>query len=81
MPPSPLNFESGYPRGPTHILMTGVRVIFWGLTFWPKVIFLGLRKDAEIFLGCEKKTEGFFWVAKKGLRDFFGYAKKSDFFG
>ena len=33
-------------------------------------------KDAGIFLGCEKKTEVYFWVAKKGLRDIFGYAKK-----
>ena len=24
----------------------------------------------------KKKTEGSFWVAKKGLRDIFGYAKK-----
>ena len=31
-----------------------VRVIFLGLKFWPKVIFLGLWK-----------TPGFFWVAKK----------------
>ena len=34
------------------------------------------------FSGLRKKTEGVFWVAKKGLRDFWGYAKKSsDFFG
>ena len=34
-------------------------------------------KDAGIFLGRKKKTEGFFWVAIKGLRDFIlGYAKK-----
>ena len=39
------------PRGPTdiyfHILMMGmggVQVIFWGLKFWPKVIFLGSMK-------------------------------------
>ena len=32
--------------------------------------------------GSGKKTEGFLWVVKKGVRDFFGYAKKSsDFFG
>ena len=37
-------------------------------------------KDSEIFLG-RKKKEGFFWVVKKGLRDFFRYDKKSDFFG
>ena len=33
-------------------------------------------KDAEIFLGREKKTEGFFWVAKKELEDFLGMLKK-----
>ena len=38
--------------------------------------FFGSMKDAGIFLGREKKTEGFFGVAKKELRDFFGYAKK-----
>ena len=39
-------------------------------------------KDTRIFWATEKKTEGFFGVVKKGLRDFFGYAKKSsDFFG
>ena len=36
---------------------------------------------SRIFLGLEKK-QGFFWVAKKGLRDIFGYVKKgSDFLG
>ena len=34
-------------------------------------------KDVGIFLGCEEKSEGFLGAAKKGLRDFFGYAKKS----
>ena len=57
-------------------------MIFLGLKFWPKVIFwvYEIRQD---FLGRKKKkTEGFFWVAEKGPRDFFGYAKKSsDFFG
>ena len=33
-------------------------------------------------MGREKNPEGLFSVAKKGLRDFLGYAKKSsDFFG
>ena len=32
------------------------------------------------FFGVVKKTEGFFWVARKGLRDFFGYAKKVTIF-
>ena len=55
-------------------------MIFLGLKFWAKVVFLGL-KDAEIFLGSRKKR-GIFWVVKKGLRDFFGYAEKSsDFLG
>ena len=50
-------------------------MIFLGLTFWPKVIFFGSMKDAGIFLGhkekqrdffgSQRKTEGFFWVAKK----------------
>ena len=57
-------------------------MIFLGLKFWPKRFF-GSMKDAGIFFGLQKKkTERFFWVAKKGLRDFLGYAKKSsDFFG
>ena len=29
-------------------------MIFWGLKFWPKVVFWGLLK-----------TPGFFWIAKK----------------
>ena len=48
-------------------------MIFWGLKFWPKVIFFGSMKDAGMFLGvakqnggifggCEKRTNGFFWV-------------------
>ena len=42
--------EQETPGPNSHVLMTGerrgggggVRVIFWGLKFWPKVIFLGL---------------------------------------
>ena len=30
--------------------------------------------------GSQKKTEGIFWFAKKGLRDFLGYAKKNQWF-
>ena len=53
---------------------------FFGSKILAKSDFLGSMKDAGIFLGREKK-QGYFWVAKKGLRDFFGYAKKSsDFF-
>ena len=36
--------------------------------------FLGSMKDAEMFLGREK-NRGIFGVAKKGLREFWGYAK------
>ena len=43
----------------------GFRVIFLGLKFWPKVIFFGSMKDAGIFMGREKKTEGFFGLRKK----------------
>ena len=57
-------------------------MIFLGLKFWSKVIFFWVYERRQDFLGSRKKTEGFFGVAKKGLRDFFGYAKKiSDFFG
>ena len=53
----------------------GVWVIFWGLKFWAKVVFLGL-KDAEI--GVTKKKRDFLGCE----RDFFGYAEKSsDFLG
>ena len=59
----------------------GIRVIFLGLKFWPKVIF-GVYERCPDFLGSRRRTEGFFGVAEKGLRFFFGYAKKrSDFFG
>ena len=57
-------------------------MIFLGLKFWPKIIFLGGYERHWDFFGLRKKIDGFFWVAKKGLRDFFGYVKKSsDFFG
>ena len=61
--------------------MTGGLSNFLGSEILARDLF-GSMKDAGIFLGHEKKTEGFFLVAKKGLRDFLGYAKKSsDFFG
>ena len=41
--------------------------------------FFGSMKGTWIFLGREK-NERFFWVAKKGLRDIFGYARKSSDF-
>ena len=38
--------------------------------------FFGSMKDARIFWVAKEK-QGFFWVAKKGLRDFLGYVKKN----
>ena len=68
-------------RGPTHIFQRmwggggGLSDLF-GSEVLAKCDFFGSMKDARIFLG-RKKEEWFFWVAKKGLRDFLGYAKKS----
>ena len=65
-------------QGPhSHILMTegggggGGPSDFFGPEILAKSEFLGSMKNAGVFLGREKKT-GIFWVAKKGLRDFFG---------
>ena len=33
-------------------------------------------KDDRDFFGSRKNYRGYFWVAKKGLRDFLGYANK-----
>ena len=49
---------------------------FFGSEILAKSDFFGSMNDAGIFLGHDKKTEGFFWVAKKGLRDFFGVCLK-----
>ena len=56
---------------------------FFGSEILAKSDFFRSMKDARIFLGHEKnKNKGIFWAVRKGLRDFFGYAKKSsDFFG
>ena len=69
-------------QGPhSHILMTGGsggvggQSDFFESEILTKSDFFGSMKDARIFMGREKK-QGFFWVAKKELRDFFGYAKK-----
>ena len=35
-------------------------------------IFWGRKKNQREFLGCEKRTKGFFWVRYK-RSDFFGY--------
>ena len=45
-------------------------MIFLGLKFWPKVIFWVYERRRDFF-GSQKETEGIFWLAKKGLRDFF----------
>ena len=49
-------------------------MIFLGLKFWPKVIFW-VYETCRDFFGSQKKIR-FFWIAKQGLRDFVGYAKK-----
>ena len=72
-----------YPRPHSHILITGAGVgrgggpsDFFGSEILAKSDFFRSMKDARIFLGRERKTEGFFGVAKKGLRDFLGLQKK-----
>ena len=53
-------------------------MIFLGLKFWPKDWVYERRRD----FWDRVKKEGFFGVAKKALRDLFGYAKTSrDFLG
>ena len=48
---------------------------FFGSEILPKSDYFGSMKDAGIVLGHtkKKKTEGFVWVVKKGLRYFWGY--------
>ena len=55
--------------------MTGGPSDFFGSEILAQSNFFGFMKDAGVFLG-RKKNRGIFWVAKKGLRDYFGYAKK-----
>ena len=55
----------------------GVRVIFCGSEILAKSDFFGVYERCQDFLGSREKAEGYFWVVKKGLRYFFGYAKKS----
>ena len=50
-------------------------MIYLGLKFWPKVIFLGSMKDAGNFWGREK-NRGIFWGCEKRTKRFFGYTKK-----
>ena len=56
---------------------------FFGSEILAKSDFFGSMKDARIFFGCEEKQRDFLGLRKKDcLRDFFGYAIKSnDFFG
>ena len=63
------------PGAHSHILMTRGPSDVFGSKILTKSDFFGSMKDAGSFLGREK-AEGLFGVAKKGLRDFFGYAKK-----
>ena len=55
-------------------------MIFLGLKFWPEVIFFWVYERCWDFFWVMKKNRNFLGVAKKGLRDFFGYAKKSSYF-
>ena len=53
---------TAFPGAPlTYFNAGGVRRIFWGLTFWPKGIFLDLWKTPGLFW-VAKTTQGFFWV-------------------
>ena len=57
----PSDIDAVWARGPhSHILMTGGPNDFFGSEILAKGDFFGSMKDARIFLGCEKKTEGFF---------------------
>ena len=60
--------------------MTGSPTDFWGSEILAKSDFLGVYERCKDSFGSRKKG-GFFCVAKKGIRDFLGYAKKVVFFG
>ena len=73
-------------QGPhSHILMMGgggPSDFFGSKILVQSEFFVWVYEICRDFFGLQKNTEGVFWVADKGLRDFFGYAKKSsDFFG
>ena len=55
-----INRNNGLSLGENDVVPGGVQVIFLGLKSWPKVIFWGFMKDADICLGHGKITEGFF---------------------
>ena len=63
-------------RPHSHLLMMGGPSDFFGSEILAKGNFFGSMKDAKIFWGHEKITEGFFGFAKKELRDFLGCVKK-----
>ena len=48
---------------------------FFGSEILARGDFFGSMKDAAIFFGREKRTEGFSWVAKTKKEGFFGYAR------
>ena len=64
------------PRAPLTYFNDEGSEWFFGVWNFCQKWFFGFMKDAGIFLGREKK-QGFLWVVKKGLRDFWEYAKKS----
>ena len=77
-------YKKALPQGPhSHILMMGEGEggsnDFIDSEMLTKNDFLGLWKTPGFFW-VARKTNGYFGVAKKGLRDFWGYAKKSSNF-
>ena len=60
----------------SHILVTAGPSDSFGSEILAKSDFFWVYERRRAFFGSQKQTEGFSWVAKKGLRDFFGYDKK-----
>ena len=69
--------DEGYAQGPhSHNLMTGGGASdFFGSGILAKSDFWVYERRWDFF-GSRKKTEEFFWIAKKGLRTFWGMLKK-----
>ena len=67
-------------QGPhSHIFINdgGARVTFWGLEFWPKVVFWDYERGREFFWIAKKKIRGIFWGCEERTKGFFlGMLKK-----
>ena len=69
--------EVSIAQGPhSQILVTAGPSDSFGSEILAKSDFFWVYERRWDFLGLQKQTEGFSWVAKKELRDFFGYDKK-----